>query len=114
MDVRHVRTLLRSVWNGPCSLLCALAFAAHATPAQAVVILHNIFEASQRALNLPEAMAPLSAEVVEALSRVAPRRQRQLLREAIGRALYAGRREITGDDLRLPTEADVVERRMGF
>ena len=84
------------------------------TPAQAVVILHNIFEASQRALNLPEAMAPLSAEVVETLSRVAPRRQRQLLREAIGRALYAGRREITGDDLRLPAEADVVERRMGF
>ena len=84
------------------------------TPAQAVVILHNIFEEAQRALALPQAMAPLSADVVETLSRVAPRRQRQMLREAIGRALYAGRRGITGDDLRRPVEADAIERRMGF
>lgn len=84
------------------------------TAAQAVSILNNIYQAVQREVRLPVAMAPLSRDVVALLGRIAPRRQRQLVREAIGRALYAGRREITGDDLRLPNDTEMIERRMGF
>ena len=84
------------------------------TPEQAVTILNTIYQAVQQEVGLPVAMDPLSPDVVTALSRLAPRRQRQILREAIGRTLYAGRREISVHDLRLPDDAEMIGRRMGF
>lgn len=84
------------------------------TPDQAVVILGRIYHAVQREVNLPVAMKPIDDDIIATLGRFAPRRQRQILREAIGRALYAGRQEILGSDLRLPADAELNERRMGF
>lgn len=84
------------------------------TPDQAVTILNTVYQAVQQEVRLPVAMAPLAPAIVATLSRVAPRRQRQILREAIGRTLYAGRREISVHDLRLPDDAEMIGRRMGF
>jgi len=84
------------------------------TPDQAVTILNTVYQAVQQEVRLPVAMAPLAPAIVATLSRVVPRRQRQILREAIGRTLYAGRREISVHDLRLPDDAEMIGRRMGF
>lgn len=75
------------------------------TPEQAVQILLNIYEQVQAELKLPKPMEPLDREVVGALIAVAPRRQKQILREAIGRALFNGHTSITCLDLRIPTDS---------
>ena len=57
------------------------------TSAQAEAILNNIYHAVQREGQLPVATRPLSPDVFVSLGQVAPRRQRQILREAIGQTL---------------------------
>ena len=84
------------------------------TPEQAIAILNSIFESLQCEMGLPTELQPLSPDVSAVLGQMAPRRQRQILREVIGRALYAGRDEITADDCRLPIAAEEIERRIGF
>jgi ATP-dependent Lon protease len=84
------------------------------TPEQAARILQNIYEQIQLELNLALPMAPLSQDVVALLARVSPRRQKQLLREAIGRALLGGRTAILCSDLRLPRELGREVKRIGF
>ncbi|MFA6064156.1 MAG: AAA family ATPase [Gallionella sp.] len=76
------------------------------TPEQAVRILNNIFGELQVELKLPAPFDPLGKEIVVALVLVSPRRQRQLVREAIGRALFHGRHRIISADLCLPPEGE--------
>ncbi len=76
------------------------------TPEQAAHILNNIFGELQTELKLPARFDPLDKEIVAALIVASPRRQRQLLREAIGRALFHGCNLIISADLRVPSEGE--------
>lgn len=87
------------------------------TPTQAANILNNIYGQVQVEVKLPAPWEPLGQEVVGLLVCVSPRRQKQLLHEAIGRALYAGRNAITSADLRIPSDAgngDDVAKESGY
>lgn len=79
------------------------------TPEQAVRILNNIFNELQVGLKLRAPFDPLDQEVIAALLLVSPRRQRQLLREGIGRALFHGRYRIISADLRVPPDGEGEE-----
>jgi ATP-dependent Lon protease len=87
---------------------------ANPTQEQALRILHNIYGQVQLEVKLTTPMAPLSEEVLAPLVRVSPRRQKQLLREAMGRALYRGRKKITCADVRMPPDAREDRQQMGF
>lgn len=84
------------------------------TAEQAKSIVRSIYQQLQIELNLNPHLEPVSEVVLDQLVRVSPRRQRQLLREAIGRVLLAGRRAITVGELRMPSEAAHDSRRIGF
>ncbi len=83
------------------------------TPEQAVRILNNIFGELQVELKLPAPFDSLDEKIVAALILVSPRRQRQLLREAIGRALFHGRNLIISADLRVPPEGEGKDEEEG-
>lgn len=84
------------------------------TAAQAKSIVLSIYQQLQIELNLDTDLEPLSEPVLKPMVHVSPRRQKQLLREAIGRVLLKGRREITVADLRMPPDAALDSRRIGF
>ncbi len=84
------------------------------TPEQGVALAVAIFVGLRLEHRLPEAFANLSAPVVARVCVLSPRRIRQVLEEAIGRALYAGRTELLAEDIQLPPEAAADTRRFGF
>ena len=84
------------------------------TQEQAKNILHTIFMQVKSELKLETSVEPLSEDVIDPLGSVSPRRQKQLLREALGRALYSGRNSILRSDLRIPEDVSTNSRRIGF
>lgn len=69
----------------------------------------NQYRSLTESLGLGEAAPALSDEAVSVLSEHSPRRQRLLLRQAIGRAIAFGRQTIM-----LPKEPERREKRIGF
>lgn len=84
------------------------------TLAQAKSIARNIYAELQVELHLTTLLEPLGDAVLDPLVRVSPRRQKQLMREAMGRVLLAKRTAMTVSDLRLPHDAGQKSRRIGF
>jgi ATP-dependent Lon protease len=81
--------------------------------AEAKHIAQQIFDELQVELRIKHPFAPLPSDVLVLLSGMSARRQRQVLREACGRALFQGRTDLCGEDIRLPL-GDEDQRRIGF
>lgn len=81
---------------------------------QAKSIACNIYAGLRIELHLTTLLEPLGEGVLDQLVCVSPRRQKQLMREAMGRVLLAKRTAITVPDLRLPHDAGQKSRRIGF
>ncbi len=79
---------------------------------QSVVIASSIYRALLDELVLTDWPAALSEAVLSRVATLSPRRMRQVLREAIGRALYEERGEIDARDVVLPPESRTVS--VGF
>jgi ATP-dependent Lon protease len=85
------------------------------TPRQARRIVLRIFDGVVK--EMPSAgVLRLSARAVDALATLSPRRIRQALIEAAGRAIYEGRSRILGRDIQSvnPAAIDMEPRRIGF
>jgi ATP-dependent Lon protease len=78
--------------------------------AQSLSVAQNI---AQQACNVlpPSLHVSFEAEALQVLSQFAPRKMKQMVREAIGRALYEGRRHCCAGDI--PTAA-LKTRKLGF
>lgn len=81
---------------------------------QSLRVLQIIYEQVQAETKSNVPMEPLSEEIIDALVDLPPRRQKQLLREVIGRALYCGRNWVTLADLRMPPESRSGKNGVGY
>ena len=84
------------------------------TPEQARKILLKIYGQVQSELKSKSPLESLSKEVISALARVPPRKQKQIIREAIGRAIFNCRNVIVLSDLQIPPDSCDDKRRIGF
>ncbi len=84
------------------------------TREQSQTLARGIFADLRNALDIPNAFADPSQAVIDRVAELTPRRIRQVLEEALGRALYAGRSGLLVEDVRLPPEAAGGGRRVGF
>lgn len=81
--------------------------------AEAKHIAQQIFDELQVESRMKQPFAPLTSDVLVRLTGMSARRQRQVLREACGRALLENRLELRIEDIRLPSDDD-EQRRIGF
>jgi ATP-dependent Lon protease len=81
--------------------------------AEAKQIAQQVFDELRMNLRIEPPFAPLGDEVLTLLIGISARRQRQMLREACGRALLESRRDLRVEDIRLSSH-DGERRKIGF